>query len=316
MDKINRYLNASIRENTKKSYDAALAHYELQWKGLLPATAENIANYLSDYAEILSVNTLKQRLAAISKWHVEQGFPDPTKAPIVKKVLRGIKIVHPRQEKQAKPLHIDQLYQVVTLIDQQIEHAKNEENTKELLKQTRNKALLLLGFWRGFRGDELTRLQIENIEYQENKGLICYLNRSKTDKMLKGQYFHVPKLEYLCPVQAYLDWLDVSQLYSGAVFRGINRWGQLSENSLHIDSLIPLLRQILIEAQVEFSELYSAHSLRRGFANWAVENGWDIKSIMEYVGWKNINSAIRYIDGHQRFNMIGNQQSIKKLNGT
>ena len=43
-------------------------------------------------------------------------------------------------------------------------------------------------------------------------------------------------------------------------------------------------------------ELYSGHSLRRGFANWAASNNWDIKTLMEYVGWKNIQSAIRYVD--------------------
>ncbi|WP_432432434.1 hypothetical protein [Acinetobacter modestus] len=43
---------------------------------------------------------------------------------------------------------------------------------------------------------------------------------------------------------------------------------------------------------MESAELYSAHSLRRGSAHWANENGWEIKDLMQYVGWKNINSAL------------------------
>ena len=40
-------------------------------------------------------------------------MPDPTKAPLVKKVFRGIRAVHPAPEKQAKPfqhwIHASQL---------------------------------------------------------------------------------------------------------------------------------------------------------------------------------------------------------------
>ncbi|MDI9811538.1 tyrosine-type recombinase/integrase, partial [Acinetobacter baumannii] len=86
--------------------------------------------------------------------------------------------------------------------------------------------------------------------------------------------------------------------------RSINRWGQVSSNPLHIDSLAPLIRSIFSEAGIEAAELYSAHSLRRGFANWAISNGWDFKDLMQYVGWKNINSALRYIDNTNNFKMI------------
>ena len=45
----------------------------------------------------------------------------------------------------------------------------------------------------------------------------------------------------------------------------------------------------------------SGHSLRRGFANWASTDGWDTKSLMEYAGWKSVQSAMRYIDSSDRF---------------
>ena len=32
----------------------------------------------------------KKRLAALAQWHQQQGFPDPTKAPVVRQVLKGI----------------------------------------------------------------------------------------------------------------------------------------------------------------------------------------------------------------------------------
>lgn len=104
MSNIDTYLHAATRANTRQSYQAAVRHFEVEWGGFLPATADAIARYLADHAESLAVNTLKQRLAALAQWHLDQGFPDPTKAPVVKKVLRGIRALHPAQEKQAKPL--------------------------------------------------------------------------------------------------------------------------------------------------------------------------------------------------------------------
>jgi integrase len=51
--------------------------------------------------------------------------------------------------------------------------------------------------------------------------------------------------------------------------------------------------------------LDSGHSLRRGFANWATSNGWDLKTLMAYVGWKNVQSAMRYVEAADPF---GRQQ--------
>lgn len=97
MAELDDYIHAATRDNTRKSYQAAVRHYEVEWGGFLPATADSIARYLADHAETLAVSTLRQRLAALAQWHIDQGFPDPTKAPIVKKVLRGIQKLHPAQ---------------------------------------------------------------------------------------------------------------------------------------------------------------------------------------------------------------------------
>ena len=95
MTDVNRYLQAATRENTRISYRAAVEHFENQWGGFLPATADSVARYLVDHANTLSVNTLRQRLSGLAAWHIDQGFPDPTKAPHVKKVLKGIVELHP-----------------------------------------------------------------------------------------------------------------------------------------------------------------------------------------------------------------------------
>ena len=64
-----------------------------------------------------------------------------------------------------------------------------------------------------------------------------------------------------------------------------------------------MLRRIFKEAGLP-AELYSSHSMRRGFATWASANGWDIKGLMSYVGWKDMKSALRYVDASMSFGGI------------
>lgn len=301
MDKVERYARAATRENTRQSYQSAVRHFEVDWGGFLPATADSIARYLADHAETLAINTLRQRLAALAQWHIGQGFPDPTKAPVVRQVFRGIRALHPAQERQAKPLQLDQLEHVIEWLDAAVDVARAQRDRSTELRRLRDKSLLLLGFWRGFRGDELTRLQVEHIEAVPGEGMTCYFTRTKGDRQNDGTTFKAPALSRLCPVEAYLYWIGTAQLSSGPAYRAIDRWGHVSDTGLHIDSVAPLLRTILADAGVEAPELYSSHSLRRGFANWATTNGWDVKTLMEYVGWKDVQSAMRYVDAADPF---------------
>ncbi|MBA5604277.1 tyrosine-type recombinase/integrase [Duganella sp. FT3S] len=312
MSKLDQYIAAATRDNTRQSYRAAIEHFEVQWKGLLPATADSVARYLAEYADTLAVSTLRQRLAALAQWHNAQGFPDPTKAPVVRQAMRGIRALHPAQEKQAKPLQLDELERVVGGLESAINAARRCNDRASELRSLRDKSLILLGFWRGFRSDELSRLCVEQVEASAGEGISCFLGRTKGDRQNLGSTFRAPALSRLCPVDAYLDWVGAAQLNTGPVYRAIDRWGHVGETGLHIDSIAPLLRAILRKGGVASAGAYSGHSLRRGFANWAASDGWDVKSLMEYVGWRDIKSALRYLDasvsyakGRMEHSMIG-----------
>ena len=67
MSKIDQYIQAATRDNTRQSYQTAIRHFEIEWGGFLPATADSVANYLVTYAESLAINTLRQRLAALAQ---------------------------------------------------------------------------------------------------------------------------------------------------------------------------------------------------------------------------------------------------------
>ena len=295
------YLEAAQRDNTVRSYATAIRHYEEAWYGLLPASAPQIAQYLATYAGTLAYNTLRHRLAALAQWHREHGFADPTQALLVKRTLKGIHALHPAQEQRATPLQLTQLDQVVVWLDAAMQAVEVRADPPEALRSCRDKAMLLLGFWRGFRSDELVRLEVQHLTLVPDQGMTCFLPRTKGDRHGIGTTYRVPVLSRLCPVAATMAWVATAQLANGPVFRSVDRWGHVARTPLHPNSVPALLRQILAKAGLTDAAAYSGHSLRRGFASWANANGWDVKALMEYVGWKDVRSAMRYVDGDDAF---------------
>ena len=297
MSRVDLYLDAAERPNTQRSYASAIRHFEIEWGGLLPATIDAVARYLADHAESLSLNTLKHRLAALSRWHQDHGFADPTKDIKIRQVLKGIRAMHPAQEKRAKPLELDMLQRVCDWLSEATVAAADRGDAGSTLRHTRDRALVLLGFWRGFRSDELASLRIEFIEIKSGEGITCFLPRSKGDRQLEGRTFSCPALSRLCPVGAVEDWLALSKIPKGPLFRKIDRWGHLSSAGIAPGSIIPMLRQLLAQAGIAEAKTFSSHSLRRGFAQWAGLSGWDIRELMDYVGWRDVKAAMRYLDG-------------------
>lgn len=286
-----RYLHAARRESTQRRYRQALEHFESEWGGLLPASSETVVRYLAENAESLSNSTLRTHLAALAQWHQRHGFLDPTKAPKVRDVLRGIQAEHPRPVQQAEALRLQVLELCIAELSNQVSSAAAGER----LRAIRDQALILLGFWRAFRSDDLCRLRIEHIQVRTEEGLEIFLGSGKTDRQNQGRTVSVPALKRLCPVQAYEAWLDASGLRQGPVFRAIDRWGHVSQEALNPNSVSRLLRMAFARNGLDGEHL-SGHSLRRGFATWASRNQWGTKELMDYVGWKDVQSAMRYID--------------------
>jgi hypothetical protein len=86
-------------------------------------------------------------------------------------------------------------------------------------------AIILIGFWRGFRGDELARLTVEDTQAVSGEGITFSLPYTKGDRQHEGTTFQTPALTMLCPVEAYLNWITVAGIAKGPVFQRIDRWG-------------------------------------------------------------------------------------------
>ncbi|MCK9215831.1 MAG: tyrosine-type recombinase/integrase [Rhodoferax sp.] len=147
----------------------------------------------------------------------------------------------------------------------------------------------------------MVRLSVKNVQIVASEGMTCYLDRSKGDRQALGRVYKCPSLSRLCPVTAFSQWISLAKLDQGPVYRSMYRWGNIADQAMHPNSLIPLLRSMLSLAGVAAVDEYSSHSLRRGFAGWARSSGWDLKDLMEYVGWTDIKSAMRYLEEDNTF---------------
>ena len=285
-----RYLHAASSANTRIAYKHDIRHFRAAG-GVLPATADNIVQYLHRYAASLNPKTLKRRLTALKHWHTYQGFPDPTALPLVRKTLVGIQKVHGTPPKQAKALSLETLQILVDYLQQ---HPK--------LIHVRNNALLQIGFFGALRRSELVQICWEHISFVPNKGIEILIPRSKTDQDGQGQFCAIPYGdENLCPVTALEHWRTQSSSNSGFVFRQLTKGGRVLSRPIAPSNLNAILKNLAFLCQLNEPLDYSGHSLRRGFATTASQNHAPLSAIMRQGRWRHERTVLDYIEAGQRF---------------
>lgn len=300
--RIRELREASVAENTKRSYSSDLRQY-LATERILPATEEDLAGYVSDYEGILKPETIAHHLRALSKWHREFAYRDPTQSELIKSVLAGVRRRNLSTAKQARALSMN----LVRKLDAHLSHEGLEISSTDLRKRTqalaaiRDNALLQLGFFGAFRRSELVAIRVEHITW-EPKGILVLIPRSKTDQDGAGITRAVLKgADKVCPVTTLRKWLDTAGITSGPVFRPLTGADRNGEKALSDRAVARNLVARLEEIGVENADEYSGHSLRRGLATSAYLAGADQESIKVQGGWKSDASVSRYISTAKQF---------------
>jgi site-specific recombinase XerD len=198
----------------------------------------------------------------------------------------GIKRIKGSKQTAKKPILISHLKQIINVI--------NEQNIEEIVK-LRNKTLILIGFGGGFRRTELISIDHEDLEFV-NEGVKITLKRSKTDQFGEGMIKGLPYFsnETYCPVMNLKNWLKMSKIKTGPVFKRFAKGSILTNNRLTDQSVVLIIKDCLKLAGIENNN-FSGHSLRSGFATVAAESGADERSIMAMTGHKTTQMVRRYI---------------------
>lgn len=168
------YEAAAQSKATAAAYEADMRHF-LRFGGTVPAHPSVVAEYLATYAGKLSVATLRRRLVAIHRAHVDVTLVSPVKDPIVKRTMQGIRRTFGTKQRKVTAIVKDDLLELMVFIDQQ-----------KPMKAARDRALLLIGFAGAFRRSELVSLQVEDISTFPG-GIELIIRRSKTDQEGAGR---------------------------------------------------------------------------------------------------------------------------------
>ena len=253
----------------------------------LPTDPKIVSLYLTHLStKEVKMSTLKRRLVSIGVIHKLKGHYLDTKHPSIIENLMGIKRRKGSSQKGKKPLLINNLKALIKAI--------NRLDINPIIK-FRDRTIVLIGFSGGFRRNEIVSLNYDDIEFV-TEGLKITLRRSKTDQYGEGSlkglpYFDNP--EY-CPVISLQNWLKISEINSGPLFRRFSKGSKLTEKRLTDQTVALIIKKYLQLAGIE-SKNYSGHSLRSGFATSAAESGVEERSIMAMTGHKSSEMVRRYI---------------------
>ena len=324
-------LASAISPNTEKALRHAVKHFtQFSGENALPCGSDELYNYLIYYSGDLKVSTLDQRRRMLGLWHKKHGYPDPNDDKKIRLAMRRIRKSHNAPPKQAKPatretiLELDSnIAEDIDAIQQAMSQVDGDE-FKKLLAQyrtlLRDRAMILVAFWFGLRSDELSQIMYSHLEFNqqaETPHFFLFLPKSKTDKDARGRKTRANAKPSLCPMSALDDWFSerakvyadtAGKLLPGGqsftvesnedfpVFSKIHWRGNVLDNQLKANSINPILKPYFDRAGIG-QEGFSSHSMRRGLANWLMDNGANLHELMQHIGWSDINSAMRYLDG-------------------
>ena len=284
-------LKSSKADNTVRAYKSDFHDFELfcvknSFKSL-PTDPKIVSLYITYLSSRdAKMSTLKRRIVSIGVIHKLKGYYLDTKHPAIIENIMGIKRRKGSIQNGKKPILINSLKKIINVID---------ENIKDEIKKFRDRSIILIGFSGGFRRNEIVSLNYNDLDFLQ-EGLKITLRRSKTDQFGEGLIKGLPYFDntQFCPVISIKNWLEISKINSGPLFRRFTKGSKLSHNRLTDQTVALLIKEYLNLAGID-NKNYSGHSLRSGFATSAAESGAEERAIMAMTGHKSTEMVRRYI---------------------
>ena len=274
-------------DNTKRSYRSDWIHFSSWCENnrliSLPVKPETLILYLTELARQYKASTIKRRLSTIARVHKENGFE--SSLVYNQKVRRTLKGIHNKigsNQEGKKPLLAEDIKAMV-------------KDLSGSLKDSRDKAILLIGFAGTFRRSELSGLNVEDLNFV-NEGVIITLQRSKTDQEGQGikKGILYGENERTCPVQALKKWLDIAGITSGPVFRNFDIHCNLNDARLS-DKGVALIVKRYAKKIGKDEKDFAGHSLRSGSVTQGAINGVNDRALMNQGGWRSRSMVDRYV---------------------
>ncbi|MGO4440970.1 tyrosine-type recombinase/integrase [Rhizobium sp. RAF56] len=240
-------------------------------------------------------DTVRRRLATwstLTKWRGLEGhFTSPALRSAIRLAVRATP--RPRKRKSAKAVTGDVLAKLLAT-------CKSDN-----LRDRRDRALLMVAFASGGRRrSEVAGLRVEQLTREppiasENgsplPSLAIHLGRTKTSGADQDEVVYLTGR----PVVALNVWLATAKIDSGAMFRKIDRWGNLSPRGLDPKAVNDIVKQRAKMAGLDPDE-FSAHGLRSGYLTEAADRGIPLPEAMEQSRHRSVQQASSYYNSALR----------------
>jgi site-specific recombinase XerD len=282
------FLDAAKAKSTRRAYESDVRSFRAfctqNSLPFLPSTPTAVALYIARLAATLSVSTIKRRMAAITDLHAGAGFADspatPRKHYVVRDVLAGIKRLRGAAPRGADPILGDAIRRITAACP-------------ATMLGLRDRALVLLGFAAGSRRSELASIfEVRDLTFTE-QGVYILIRHSKADPLgADPRTIAIPFGEHseTCPILALRRWLEAAKLKSGAIFRAVDRHGNVSRTPLCPRSIAKILKRSVERAGMDPQNV-SPHGLRAGMATTAAIDGASEREIARITGHR--SSVVR-----------------------
>lgn len=283
-------LQDSRAKATLKAYAADwkvwAAWCEAEGQTPFPATPEALAAFLVRQSKGeggKKYATLRRYRGTLSRAHTLAGIkPNPAHDDLVKMTMAGIRRRKGTTQEQKAPLTRELLAQLVGAV-------KGDD-----LRAKRDRALLLLGFAGAFRASELVSLTLADLDWSHKGGLLVHLRKSKTDQEGHGKVKPIAFVDGpLCAARAVRAWTEALGRDSGALFVGIDQWGNPRSNALHPETVTDLVRTFAMNAGLD-PDRVASHSLRAGFVTQGFFDGVSPRLLQAMTGHATLDMLNRY----------------------
>lgn len=288
------YADASQAPATRRAYDSSWWMFATWCDDhqaiALPASPDVVALYLTFVAQAgRRVATMARILAAIGDRHRRADLAPPASARLTG-IWSGIRRAERAPQRQVRALVTADLRKVV---------ARLPAGTAG----QRDKALLVLAFSGALRRSELVSLELDtgrrivatsSVAFVPG-GLRISLGRSKTDQEGRGQIIAIPRgRTKLCPVAALREWLDLSGISDGPIFREVDRHGRVGATALSDRAFADVVKRAVARTGMA-PDLFSGHSCRAGFVTEAAAKGATLEQIMRQTRHKKPETVLLYM---------------------
>ncbi|TGS85060.1 integrase [Mesorhizobium sp. M3A.F.Ca.ET.174.01.1.1] len=243
--------------------------------------------------------TVRRRLSSwstLTKWRGLKGkFNAPGLHGAIKLAVRAS--ARPRGRKSKKAVTADILTALLKAC------------AGDRLVDVRDRALLITAFASGGRRrSEIASLRFEQMVEEEpvpadpkapdSEKLPCLsirLGRTKTTQADSDAFV----LLIGRPVRVLREWLEHANISEGAVFRGIDRWGNLEKRALTPQAVNLILKRRIAEAGLD-PQAFSAHGLRSGYLTETARRGIPLPDAMQQSQHHSVQQASNYYNDAER----------------